>query len=235
MTFNYSGLDVPTSLQESFGLVCDREVYVKLHGSLYFLGLCLGSLIGGYVSDRLGRAKWLSISHFSITVLGIIMAVTEYLWLHLLSWCLISALCMSTWIASTAYNAETSKLAERHIYVGILNTIFSASMFFSNYFFSNHTFSLRFPKLEAFDSLNFCNYFFLFYFVAFCRRKPKMVVYAKTFRRSLTSYEKSVQIYRSSSSSKIHRSGRIVETNWLTLKINISTIADGFEKPFGPK
>ena len=56
------------------------------------------------------------------------MGVTNSLFVNLFCWCLLSALCMSTWVSACAYNAETGRAKFRHVSVGILNCIFSASV-----------------------------------------------------------------------------------------------------------
>ena len=115
-------------MQESFNLVCDDEIFLKLHGSLYFLGLCFGSVIGGYLSDRIGRAKWFRIATLLASSCEMIMALTTSLTVHLVTWCTISAILMSSMVGLFALSAEQVPANYRHIIAAIVSVIFSISL-----------------------------------------------------------------------------------------------------------
>ena len=50
----YDRKELDETMATEFNLVCDRKHLVGFLGSLFMLGLLLGSLLGGYVSDTLG-------------------------------------------------------------------------------------------------------------------------------------------------------------------------------------
>ena len=43
------------SLQEDFGLICDNEYLLSLRQTVFFLGMLVGGLVTGNLSDQLGR------------------------------------------------------------------------------------------------------------------------------------------------------------------------------------
>jgi MFS family permease len=45
------------TLATEFDLVCAHKTRVSFLGTIYMVGLFLGSLAGGFVNDRLGRKK----------------------------------------------------------------------------------------------------------------------------------------------------------------------------------
>ena len=112
--FDYSELDRKTSMQESFNLVCNDEIYLKIHASFYFLGFFLGASVGGYAIDRIGRARWNAIACLVMSVSAVIMAFTNSLLVFLLFWCLVSLLVSSSMLSLFALAAETGKPNDRH-------------------------------------------------------------------------------------------------------------------------
>ena len=113
--FNYSGLDVSSSLQQSFSLVCNKEDVRKFHGTIIFLGLALGSLPSGFLSDRIGRVKLFRISAFIITLSVVLIGSINSLTLHLFLWFLISVQISATWISSLTYTSEIAPTKYRDI------------------------------------------------------------------------------------------------------------------------
>ena len=114
-SFNYNGTGLSSSIQESYSLVCGREILLEVHGSFYFLGLLFGSLIAGFMSDRIGRMKWIRVSFFLCTIFGIIMALSESYVMHLVAWTIINTTNISTWVCLFVYTAETVKTDFRHV------------------------------------------------------------------------------------------------------------------------
>jgi len=58
-TIFYGKFDMENSIATDFNLVCGENYKVALAGSIFMLGLCLGSGIGGKMSDHFGRKKTL--------------------------------------------------------------------------------------------------------------------------------------------------------------------------------
>lgn len=52
------------TLATEFNLVCSKDTFVGMLGSLYMIGLLIGSLIGGFFSDKFGRKKVVVFSAF---------------------------------------------------------------------------------------------------------------------------------------------------------------------------
>lgn len=52
----------PETLSTKLDLVCDRKYLRRMLGTLMMLGLLLGSVLGGWLSDKIGRKKTLLIA-----------------------------------------------------------------------------------------------------------------------------------------------------------------------------
>ena len=121
--FNYSGMDVSTSMQESFNLVCNKEVILKYHGSIYFLGLFFGSLLCGFMSDRIGRVKWFRTCIAVIALCAVVIGATNSVILHLVSWFVTSFQLIGIWVCAFTYCSEIVSVKYRDI-PGMLEAIF---------------------------------------------------------------------------------------------------------------
>ena len=111
--FNYSQLDISSSIQESYNLVCDNEIYLKLHASFYFVGLAIGSIFGGHLGDRIGRVKVMRISNFAIAVLLSFMAITNSFLIHSVLYVIVSSFLVTSWIAMYTYSTEIGSIKLR--------------------------------------------------------------------------------------------------------------------------
>ena len=111
--FNYSELDVSSSIQESYQLICDDEIFMKIHASVYFIGLGLGSLFGGHLGDRIGRVKVIRLSNIATAGLSATMALTNSYFLHVVSYTIISGFIGTIWIAAYAYTTEIGTIKLR--------------------------------------------------------------------------------------------------------------------------
>ncbi|XP_030828761.1 organic cation transporter protein isoform X1 [Strongylocentrotus purpuratus] len=59
------------TLTQSFDLVCDRKYLINLSQSIFFIGVLIGSLLFGAISDRYGRKITLIISNVLVVVFGV--------------------------------------------------------------------------------------------------------------------------------------------------------------------
>ena len=94
------------------------------NGNFFILaGLLIGSVVAGFMSDRLGRIKWIRISYFMGSIFGVLMALSTTYTGHVVAWSFISGTSISTWVCIFVYTSETVKSDFRAIagqYLGIL-------------------------------------------------------------------------------------------------------------------
>ena len=110
-------------MQESFKLVCDKERILNYHGSIYFLGLFFGSLLCGFMSDRIGRIKWFRICIAGITLCALVLSSTHSIILHLILWLTVCIFLMGIWVSTFTYCSETVPIKYRDI-PGLLQAVF---------------------------------------------------------------------------------------------------------------
>ncbi|XP_063715728.1 solute carrier family 22 member 1-like [Symsagittifera roscoffensis] len=116
--FNYSAIDGKTSIHQSFDLVCEDEIYLMFHGGAYFLRMCFGSVLGGYLSDKMGRKKFFQLSCIFGLTLSTWIAFSESFIVHLICFCAVSAFEIGSFISMFALLVEA----------GSANTRFAASL-----------------------------------------------------------------------------------------------------------
>lgn len=73
-----------STIVSEWDLVCDRMQLAALAQSVLILGVMVGSVIFGYLSDRIGRKPVLMFSSFFQGCLGIVLALSPTFWFFLI-------------------------------------------------------------------------------------------------------------------------------------------------------
>ncbi|KFM05268.1 Solute carrier family 22 member 13, partial [Aptenodytes forsteri] len=81
----------PPSLLTEFDLVCDRKNLNDISQSIYMLGLFLGSMIFGPLSDRIGRRPVILISVFLQGLFGVGIAFVPHFYVYMAFRCVVGA------------------------------------------------------------------------------------------------------------------------------------------------
>ncbi|XP_076188491.1 solute carrier family 22 member 13-like isoform X2 [Aptenodytes patagonicus] len=81
----------PPSLLTEFDLVCDRKNLNNISQSIYMLGLFLGSMIFGPLSDRIGRRPVILISVFLQGLFGVGIAFVPHFYVYMAFRCVVGA------------------------------------------------------------------------------------------------------------------------------------------------
>ncbi|KFV13136.1 Solute carrier family 22 member 13, partial [Tauraco erythrolophus] len=81
----------PPSLLTEFDLVCDRKGLNDISQSIYMLGLFLGSLIFGPLSDRIGRRPVILISVLLQCLFGLGIAFVPHFYVYMAFRCVVGA------------------------------------------------------------------------------------------------------------------------------------------------
>ncbi|NXT50485.1 S22AD protein, partial [Pluvianellus socialis] len=81
----------PPSLLTEFDLVCDRKELNDISQSIYMLGLLLGSMIFGPLSDRIGRRPVILISVFLQGLFGVGIALVPHFYVYMAFRCVVGA------------------------------------------------------------------------------------------------------------------------------------------------
>uniref|UniRef100_A0A8C0B9T3 Solute carrier family 22 member 13 n=1 Tax=Buteo japonicus TaxID=224669 RepID=A0A8C0B9T3_9AVES len=81
----------PPSLLTEFDLVCDRKDLNDISQSIYMLGLFLGSMIFGPLSDRIGRRPVILISIFLQGLFGVGIAFVPHFYVYMAFRCVVGA------------------------------------------------------------------------------------------------------------------------------------------------
>ncbi|XP_014800348.1 PREDICTED: solute carrier family 22 member 13-like [Calidris pugnax] len=81
----------PPSLLTEFDLVCDRKELHDIAQSVYMLGLFLGSMIFGPLSDRIGRRPIILISVFLQGLFGVGIALVPHFYVYMAFRCVVGA------------------------------------------------------------------------------------------------------------------------------------------------
>ncbi|NXN46505.1 S22AD protein, partial [Rhinoptilus africanus] len=81
----------PPSLLTEFDLVCDRKDLTDISQSVYMLGLFLGSMIFGPLSDRIGRRPVILISIFLQGLFGVGLAFVPHFYVYMAFRCVVGA------------------------------------------------------------------------------------------------------------------------------------------------
>ncbi|KGL97633.1 Solute carrier family 22 member 13, partial [Charadrius vociferus] len=81
----------PPSLLTEFDLVCDRKELNDISQSIYMLGLFLGSMIFGPLSDRIGRRPVILISVFLQGLFGVGIALVPHFYVYMAFRCVVGA------------------------------------------------------------------------------------------------------------------------------------------------
>ncbi|KAM6338720.1 solute carrier family 22 member 13-like [Podargus strigoides] len=81
----------PPSLLTEFDLVCDRKDLHDISQSIYMMGLFLGSMIFGPLSDRIGRRPVILISVFLQGLFGVAIAFVPHFYVYIAFRCVVGA------------------------------------------------------------------------------------------------------------------------------------------------
>uniref|UniRef100_A0A8C8BKR1 Solute carrier family 22 member 13 n=1 Tax=Otus sunia TaxID=257818 RepID=A0A8C8BKR1_9STRI len=81
----------PPSLLTEFDLVCDRKYLNDISQSIYMLGLFLGSMIFGPLSDRIGRRPVILVSIFLQGLFGVGIAFVPHFYVYMAFRCVVGA------------------------------------------------------------------------------------------------------------------------------------------------
>ncbi|XP_009956419.1 PREDICTED: solute carrier family 22 member 13-like, partial [Leptosomus discolor] len=84
-------LEQPPSLLTEFDLVCDRKHLNDISQSIYMMGLFLGAMIFGPLSDRIGRRPVLLISVFLQCLFGVGIAFVPHFYVYMAFRCVVGA------------------------------------------------------------------------------------------------------------------------------------------------
>ena len=76
-----------------FDLVCDRAVLSSLSTSLVFAGWLVGAIIGGVLSDIIGRKPVMLVFMFTCSLFGLFASFPHHFWLFIL-FRLLTGLCI---------------------------------------------------------------------------------------------------------------------------------------------
>lgn len=75
--WEYDTIHVGTTIFNEWNLVCDRSYIVTLSEMIFLVGVGIGGVIGGLISDRYGRKNTLMASCFFQTLFGILSAFCD--------------------------------------------------------------------------------------------------------------------------------------------------------------
>ncbi|NXW64344.1 S22AD protein, partial [Eurystomus gularis] len=81
----------PPSLLTEFDLVCDRKTLTDISQSIYMIGLFLGAMIFGPLSDRIGRRPVILISVFLQGLFGVASAFVPHFYVYMAFRCVVGA------------------------------------------------------------------------------------------------------------------------------------------------
>ncbi|NWX01335.1 S22AD protein, partial [Caloenas nicobarica] len=81
----------PPSLLTEFDLVCDRKDLNDISQSIYMMGMFLGALIFGPLSDRIGRRPVILISIFLQGLFGVAIAFVPHFYVYMAFRCVVGA------------------------------------------------------------------------------------------------------------------------------------------------
>ncbi|KAM9165826.1 solute carrier family 22 member 13-like [Pangshura tecta] len=101
----YSSEQTPT-LVTQFDLVCDREELNDISQSIYMLGLLLGAVVFGSLSDRIGRRPTILLSMLVMGAFGVGAAFVSNFYVYVILRCLVGAAVSGIFIGILALGTE---------------------------------------------------------------------------------------------------------------------------------
>ncbi|KAI6074775.1 Solute carrier family 22 member 13 [Aix galericulata] len=101
----YPSAQQPSLLTE-FDLVCDRKDLTDISQSVYMLGLFLGAMIFGPLSDRIGRRPVLLISIFIQSLFGLGIAFVPHFYVYMALRCIVATAVSGILITALALGTE---------------------------------------------------------------------------------------------------------------------------------
>ncbi|XP_039378188.1 solute carrier family 22 member 13-like isoform X1 [Mauremys reevesii] len=101
----YSSEQIPT-LVTQFDLVCDRKELNDISQSIYMLGLLLGAVISGSLSDRIGRRPIILLSMLVMGAFGVGAAFVPNFYVYVILRCLVGAAVSGIFIGILALGTE---------------------------------------------------------------------------------------------------------------------------------
>lgn len=104
-----------TSVVTRFDLVCDKAVLSSLSTSLVFGGWLVGAIIGGVLSDIIGRKPVLLVFSFTCSLFGLLASFPHHFWLFIL-FRLLTGLCIGGG-GMGIYVLATEFVGKRHRHV----------------------------------------------------------------------------------------------------------------------
>ncbi|XP_030851380.1 organic cation transporter protein [Strongylocentrotus purpuratus] len=114
-----------SSIVIDFDLVCGSSYLTSVSQSLYFLGVLIGSLVFGHISDIFGRQKSLFFSCGFILVTGTAVAFSPNVWVYAILYLLVGAAMYGTLISSFVLGTEMVGPSKRYLAGMIIELYFS--------------------------------------------------------------------------------------------------------------
>ncbi|NXG60409.1 S22AD protein, partial [Hemiprocne comata] len=103
----------PPSLLTEFDLVCDKKDLTDISQSVYMMGLLLGALIFGPLSDRIGRRPMFLTSILLQALFGVAIAFVPHFYVYMAFKCVVGAGVSGTLIITLALSTEWVGVSHR--------------------------------------------------------------------------------------------------------------------------
>ncbi|XP_048806559.1 solute carrier family 22 member 13-like [Lagopus muta] len=127
-----NGWVYPTAQQPSllteFDLVCDRKDLSDVSQSIYMVGLLIGSIIFGPLSDRIGRRPVLLISIYGHCLFSFVIAFLPNFTLYMVFRCIMAIAASGILITTVALGTEWVGVSYRPIAVVVSQCCFAAAL-----------------------------------------------------------------------------------------------------------